>query len=293
VEAEITYWRLALARQSVRISVDALIRAQRIHEWNARRARLSLGDRADTLQAEALLEIRKLELQAARDELRAASQSFNLTRAVPGAEVEEELAELEPKLIDALQPPARAPMRDDVRAAEQQALASQAGSRLAQERNKPQLDLYGSYALNGRQPELAPALGEPFKAHLPSRAIGVRLTLPLDLGTLSDTRAGYRREEVGSEMVYRARLFDQEESWRDLTTKLAEARRRLKLALEIERAQEEKLRYERARREKGRTTTYQILLFEQDFSQAQLQRLRAEADALTIHAQLKLFAEES
>ena len=62
-QAEATYWRLASARESLEVEEESLDRAVKIRDWNARRAKLLLADRADLLQAQAGLEARKLELQ--------------------------------------------------------------------------------------------------------------------------------------------------------------------------------------------------------------------------------------
>jgi outer membrane protein TolC len=55
--------------------------------------------------------------------------------------------------------------------------------------------------------------------------------------------------------------------------------------------QKEKLEYEKYRFNLGRTTTYQVLTFEQDYAQALIARLRVEREILAIHSQLKTFTE--
>ena len=56
--------------------------------------------------------------------------------------------------------------------------------------------------------------------------------------------------------------------------------------------QKEKLEYEKYRFELGRTTTYQVLTFEQDYAQALISRLMIEREILSLHAQLKTYAAE-
>ena len=56
--------------------------------------------------------------------------------------------------------------------------------------------------------------------------------------------------------------------------------------------QKEKLEYERERLKKGRTTTYAILVFEQDYSMAQLNSIRIQAEIVSIVAQMKTFAKD-
>jgi outer membrane protein TolC len=85
------------------------------------------------------------------------------------------------------------------------------------------------------------------------------------------------------------KLFEQEQEWNDLNQKFHEAKKRLTLTRDIEIVQDKKLVREKARLHLGRTTTYQVLLFEQDYSTAQLARIRAQADILRILTQMKLF----
>ena len=79
----------------------------------------------------------------------------------------------------------------------------------------------------------------------------------------------------------------------DLLAQLTEGKRKLDLARKIETVQKNKLDLERDRHKRGRTTTYQVLLFEQDFASSQLSRIRAEAELLRILAQMKTFSPAS
>jgi outer membrane protein TolC len=58
-----------------------------------------------------------------------------------------------------------------------------------------------------------------------------------------------------------------------------------------ESAQKEKLDYEKQRFERGRSTTFQILQFENDYANAQLGAIKARTDILEIMAKLKTFGD--
>jgi outer membrane protein TolC len=293
-EAEAAYWRLALAREAVDVSKDAVERAQKIYDWNARRARLQLAEQSDLLQSKANLEQTKLQLQTARDTERTSSQSFNVARYNTTDDVPEKLEPLENERIDSLQPPERKGMRDDVKAAEQAAKASAAGARAQASRDLPQLDVYGSYSTNSRLlPEASEASYESVRLNNPTKSVGVRFSVPLDFGTVSDARKGLKLQETAADLNYQKTVFDVEKQWSDLSQRFLEAKQRLLLARSIEDAQQKKLENERGRLNRGRTTTYQVLLFEQDYRQSQLTRIQAQADVLQILAQMKLFGERS
>lgn len=54
-------------------------------------------------------------------------------------------------------------------------------------------------------------------------------------------------------------------------------------------AQFEKLKYERDRLKQGRTSTYQILLFEQDYINAKLMRVQNASELITLLSQISLY----
>ncbi|MCM2278054.1 MAG: TolC family protein [Oligoflexia bacterium] len=292
-EAESAYWRLAAARKAVQIQSASLARALKIRDWNKRRVELHLADRTDLLQAEAGVQVRQLELQGARDEERAAAYAFNSARGAQESEVVEELEAMDPKRILAMKAPVRGQYREDVEAARQQSLAQKAGARIGAEKNLPSLDLYASVALNGRDSSLGTAVSNSLSAANPTTAIGIKMTAPLDFELLESNRAGYRREEAAAEQALSRKVYEQERDWADLQEGLIEGRRRLELFLAMEKVQEAKLAAERDRHDRGRSTTYQVLLFEQDYAQAQLGRLQAETMILRLLARMKTFRGES
>jgi outer membrane protein TolC len=291
-QAESAYWRLVVARESVQIAEDTLDQARKLNEWTKRRSKMNLGENADELQSRANFELRKLEFKSTQDEARAAARAFNMVRNVKSDEVPEELDSLDSETLQAVSTPKRATLRDDVEAVKRQTNAAQAAVTVAEEKTKPTLDIYGSYALNGRENDVGTAFNNSYNANRPTKAVGLKFTLPLDFGTASDTRRGAQKERDAVEMVFRQKVFDQEQSWEDLQHKLDEAKQRLSLSETIENVQQQKLKNERTRLTNGRTTTYQVLLFEGDYTLAALQRLRIQAEILNLVTQMKLYSGE-
>ncbi|MCM2322393.1 MAG: TolC family protein [Oligoflexia bacterium] len=289
-DAESAYWRLVLAREAIEVQKASLARAAKIRDWNKRRVELHLADRTDLLQAEAGLQVRSLELQSARDEERAAAFAFNTALGSEASEVSERLEALEAKQVLALPAPERAEFRDDIQAARQQSRLADAGARIGTEKNRPSVELFASLALNGRNSGLGSALSDSLGTQYSTTALGVRVAAPLDFAALSANREGYRLERLAAEQAVTRKVYEQERDWSDLVASLADAKRRLGLFLKMEQVQESKLMAERDRHDRGRSTTYQVLLFEQDFAQAQLGRIQAEAVILRLLARMKTFS---
>jgi outer membrane protein TolC len=293
VQAEIAYWTLGLARRAVRIQQDAHDRAEKLYEWNQRRARLQLGDRADALQAEARLQSTTLELQGAQDAERSAARAFNTARGTPSEEVSETLVEIDDQALAKLSAPKRAEFREDVLAAREQQRAASASATLALERDSPTLEIFGALTLYGQGTDLSQALGNSLTPRRQGHTAGVRFSAPLNIGATLRSREGWSKERDAADLVYQRKVFEQDRDWIDLNTKLADARKRLSRSTELERLQRAKLDYERDRLNRGRTTTFQVLQFEQEYLGAEYARLRDQVSILSILAQLKLYGENT
>lgn len=288
-QAETTYWRLAVAQHVVNIQLASLDRAKRIRAWASKRTRLRLADRADWLQAEAGVDSRRLDLQTSIDELKLAAHAFNTMRGMPCDYVPEQLIDFNAALFDQLPTPCFHPIRDDVKAAEQQKNIAVANARLGIEKNKPDLDLYATYSFNGRNPDMNQAVSESFSTTYPSTVVGIRLKMPLDYGSLHRVKTGYRNQIYGAEEQYHQQVYESHQLWNELIIRLQTAKKRLCLARQLEDIQLEKLNSEKQRHSAGRTTTYQVLLFEQDYANSQISRLMIQAEILGYLAQLKTF----
>ncbi len=288
-EAEGTYWRLALAREGVKVTRESVERATKIRDWNAGRVRVQLADKADLLQAQALLEARNFELQMALDELQAASRAFNTMRGADTSDVSETVQTLDGVAMQSLSIPLKPEVREDVKAAQQQERLLASNARMNQEKNKPNLNVFGSLAMNGRDVGAGSSVSESFGTHHPTYAAGVALTMPFDVGTLNQVRDGYAKEAEGARLSYSRKLYEQDRDWVDLSAKLGDAKKRFELSTSIERAQKLKLDHEKDRLTRGRTVTFQVLMFEQDYAQAQLNRIRAQADILRTVAMMKTY----
>lgn len=287
--AEGAYWRLAVARDAVVATRESLERSQRSRKWMADRAKLELADRAELLQQEAATAAREMELQKSVDEERAAATSFNTVRGVDGMDVPEQLVTINDSLIKSLQIPTRDDLRADVKAFEQQAKVARAQSLLSAEASRATLDVFASAGLNGRDAEMTPSVTESLGTSNPNYTVGVRMNIPLEIGVAARAREGHRVLAQSQELAYKRKAYEVEREWLDLERKFNEGKYRLTLATKLEEAQRAKLDQERNRLRRGRTTTYQVILFEEDFANAQLNRIRMEADVLGIYSQMKAF----
>ncbi|MBK7892530.1 MAG: TolC family protein [Bdellovibrionales bacterium] len=290
LEAESAYWRLALAREALKVSRDALGRAQAIYDWTERRVKLSLADRTEGLQATAQLKARRLDVKQAEDDERSASLAFNAARGLTSDKVQENLTSINADLVAKWETPKRSQSRPDVEAAKLQLAAAEASATAASDRSKPSLELFGLYAFNSPQKATgSEAIGESWQNDKPSSTIGIRLQIPLDQSITDRAQSGWLKEAQASRLLSERKLLEEERDWNDLTARFSLAKEKVRLYEDLELAQQQKLEHERTRQKAGRTTMAQVIQFENDFEQTQFARIRSLAELLNLNAQMKLY----
>jgi outer membrane protein TolC len=291
INAEVAYWQLSTAKERLAIQEQALGAGQNIYNYVNKQRQKNLGESADVLQATALIESYKLQLQQAKNDVDRAQRAFNtflnqeLSTPIPPLE-QVNYAQLQSIVI----PENRPGERLDVRAARAQTALAKASSTLALERNKPTLDVLGGYALQGRGIEASRAFSNGNKTRHDSGYVGVMFNMPLNFSAVSDARAGAKRLADSAAINEKNLEYTQEQDWFDLKQRLTESQAALKIARSMENAQKSKLDNERTRLRQGRTTTYQILLFEQDYSNSQASRILSASEIIALQAQLKLYS---
>ena len=289
-QAESLYWSLSQIRKVVKVQKESLERAQKIRTWNQNRLKSGLAESSDFLQSDANYKARDYEVKSTMQDLKNLQRSVNSIRGIDSDLLDDELESIDSSKIRNLALPKKSELRDDTKAALEVQKIAKASSALSMEKNKPTFEVYGTYALNGRDPEAGKATTNSFKTNHDTKAIGLRFVSPLDFETLNDNISGYKKEQIAAEQNFQRKLFEQEQQWNDLTSKFEDAKIKLSLVEKIEEAQKIKASNERDRLSKGRTVTFQVLNFEQDYAQSELARIQNETNILNIYSQLKTFS---
>jgi outer membrane protein TolC len=290
VQAENAYWRLYFAQTSLKVQEASLERAKKLRDWNSNRVRSNLVDEVELLQAEANLQNRELEYQDTISEVDTALKDFNSIREDQGDIKLEGTKDQAADYILNASLPQKSIMREDVLAFQANQKVAVANAALGTERNKPVLEVYGSYSMNGRNKNYSEAWDQSMTGTRPFSIIGLRFVTPLALGEVAEYKKAFAQEVVASEMSFKRKTYEVEREWDILSSRFENFKKRLTLAQKLEKVQERKLFNEKRRFNQGRTTTFQVLQFEQDFANAQLLKLRNERELITVYNNLKLFS---
>ncbi len=288
-DAESIYWKVSLVKDLVNIKKDNLDRAKKIKEWAERRTKLNLADKVDLLQAQANYKMAEMDLQAAMDDEKEATRVFNTMRGINSDEFNGQTEKLTVDSVVSIPLPERKGVRDDVASLREAARAAAANAKLSKDNNRPTFDIFSSLSLNGRDPNFDPSFKESWRGNFPYTVVGVKFSTPLDFGSRSRVNSGYDLDKIAAEYMYERKNFESDREWDNLTKKVNDMKERLKIAKELEDAQYKKYSYEQNRLKLGRTTTYQVITFEQDYANAQYVRLGLQLQILQMIANMKTF----
>lgn len=290
VDAEKSYWLVVYSKKSLEIQSQALASAQKILDYVAKKQRMNLGEESDVLQAKAMLESKRLAVQQAQNFLKIAARNFNKKRNLVSDKVEENLADFELTKIQHLPiQEVRSDDRLDIKAQKAQADAAIAYAKIEEESNKPNLNLYGAYSVNQVEQNRLQAVGTTFQNNAPAGKVGIEFSMPLNFGLSSHVSLGASKKASAEKINYREKLQQQDLDWQNLIQNMQNLRQNLQLAMTIEKVQKLKLENERALLRQGRTSTYQILVFEQEFSNAKLNTQQIAQKLYELIAETKLY----
>lgn len=283
--AQQAYVQLALARTVVDLTTASLERNRRILAWAKGREASNLGDRVDTLQSEAAVKQTEVGLVQAQEELENAQTQFNLLRGA------DQIAPVEPlsELTLAAQALEQKAPRADLLAAEMNVKSQEAAVTEVIHRYLPDISIYASTTLNGRDGDYGTAATQSLSTRYPTTAVGIKISANLDLPLIRDTLEGAKLVNDSGVSDYDQKKRDLEKDWANLKRRWSSISRRLQAARELEALQKEKADREKVRFRNGRTTNFQVLRFEEDYAQAQLLKLRYLAEAAITLAQAQLY----
>lgn len=291
VEAEATYWDLYLARSHLNFQKESLSRAQRLFNWNDRKARVELVNKSSLEQARANLQVRKSLLLSAENNTRAVSHRFNVLRSVDHDRVEDLADERDLSSILALKAPSRNRIRADYASKKAQLFEAKSMAQVARESHKPDLRVFTTLKSQGQSDRgdswrsIDRSSGFDHNAYV----VGLSLEMPLSFVTEYDTIRGWNAEIEAAHLKSDQVDFEDEREWAHLLESFQEAQSLLKSRMEVEAVQSKRMNVEQELFERGRSTTFQVVQAEEDLSSSQLARLDAEARVLTLYAQMKYY----
>jgi outer membrane protein TolC len=290
-EAESTYWALAVAQRKVDIYTQTVEQAKKLKSWVESRWTMSLVDRGDLLAIQTALKSRELELHSAGLEEVDLRARLNLLIEAPAQEAQT-LALPELTQLAALEVPKRSPRKLDLLILEEQKRTNQLERSKKDEEVVPSLELFGKVSLNGKDKQLPKSLKESLWIDHPSAVIGIRWSMILGGDIIEQQKFAASLSKEGDIMALERRSLESQEELKELTRQFEDIKKTITLAQELTLALKEKVTYERKLHLSGRSTTFQVLSFEQEYLLSQSNLAGSLGRLMTLSAKIKLFEED-
>lgn len=292
LRVNMAFYSLAAARENIQVQKEILDRATVILEWIKTKYNRNLVDSSDLYQSEAAVTARKMQLEEATTWLGEAQREFNVLRGVNSiVEVPEELQ------VDVLPIEELVNLGDQVKRRRDLAL-SHVGTRIQElnqrgraQTSKPTLDILAEGQWSGRDARFEDAQSEILDKNQTLLFVGLRFSMPLDTSKSATVGDSFQKMSEGSRLSMLSQESDQKRIWSDFVSLGESLHRQLELVQQLEIIQMKKADEERKRLNAGRSTTFQTLSFEQDYSAAKSQRINIELKARQYIAQKGLFEE--
>lgn len=290
LDAKLAYWQLKTARELSILQQSLASRATRFFSWTKARVAERLKDRADLEQARAAMDMRNYELEEAQNQVVLSENRLNEARQLPFGTAIGRLGEW-PAL--ALTPGelqvAPDSVREDIAALQKQLESLKAQAELGHEATKPSLDIFGNVLLQGQDQNLQPALASSATTNYPTFYAGVKLSVPLDRVTVSEAAEAAEARRVAAEEMLRRRQYEAGRERENVLLRLAQIQKQFALAGTLVESQQRKLSEEAKRVRIGRSSTFQVLIFEQEALEAEKLLLRNRLALIESHLRLEIF----
>lgn len=287
------FYQMAANEISLKLSRDAVERANKLLAYQKMREQFGLIERADRLQAEALLATRKMELAQATSTLQLSRTSINrLMLAPPSSDVSTNITPLE---IESYALPSMESLMEEAQSRraifkmlEARLAASSARLLAAQDTDDTQIDLVGQIGTRALASTAGKALSNG--ATFNDRFASISIELSDTIGGNS-ARSAIRKAELSRQQV----IAEKTQALEALQTSLASTQIQLQTSLQTlkaadNRAAAEKRKFdaEMRRYREGRSDTATIVQFEGELRAAELQSMLQRISAMMAKSQLDL-----
>lgn len=291
---ESVYWDLALALKQEQIQKTTIQLSKTVEKWTRDRVNRFNAEPTDLLQAQALVSNRELSLigirntiAALKNQLRELIPNFDPSAWTLNLNSLEDDRPLESLMLSSAG--SNEPVRLDTLTSIYSARQAEVDAARIDDSLRPKLDAYVSYGQNGSDERFGPAWNNAADPSFSSARVGVALSVDLDWRLKNDRRRAAELNAQSLTLQAQARKRSSEVGWSDLQRQVTELRAQVKEARRLADFQTCKADAERRRYRLGRTTVFQLITFEVDATEAELQVYRLLADLRKVESRARLF----
>jgi len=292
-DIESNYLDYALAFEDYKLKKANLDRAQKIDKWTSNRVDNGISDRADLMNSKALLALREAQLISAEEELKTQESKLRDNLKIND---EEKTPEIQADLTSERPYLSVLKKTKNVQKIESylSALESEVKSLVASETEdslKPDLNVFGSYALTSYNRDYAQAMQDVTKTDFPQSSVGVNFTWMFETTAKQSVRTASLKEAQASQFKAEKKKIDGQTAWNELVRKHDVLKKSVATLDKAAQFQRERAKAEQDKLSKGRTVTANVVLAETDAAEAEVTLLRTKSQLRKLEASSLLFME--
>lgn len=291
IEAEASFWDYVVAQEDLKLKEENFERAKKLDRWTSGRVNNGISDRSDLMNVKALMSLRELELQNARDQLKTEEtrlrQNLDLAEGEATPQMQANLSQPRPYVDELLK-------QKNVISIEAYLSVLQAKSKklVAEEVTdsyKPDLSLVGGYTTTAYDASGHDALNDVTKSDYPRTYVGVNFTWLFDTSAKKAQVSSYRKDALVAQYTAEKKQAEGKTAWAEHLRKFKVAQESVKTLEKIADYQKQRVRAEQDKFSKGRTITTNVVTAETDSAEADVNYLKAKSGLKKLEASTLLF----
>lgn len=291
IEAEASFWDYVVAQEDLKLKEENLERAKKLDRWTSGRVSNGISDRSDLLNVKALMSLRELELQNARDQLKTEEvrlrQNLDLADGEATPVLDGNLAQPRPYVDQLLK-------QKNVISIEAYLAVLQAKSKklVADEvvdSFKPDLSLVGGYTTTAYDASGHNSLKDVSKTDYPRSYVGVNFTWLFDTSAKKAQVSSYTKDAMVAQHSADKKQAEGKTAWAEHLRKFKVAQESVKTLEKIADYQKQRVKSEQDKFSKGRTITTNVVTAETDSAEADVKFLKAKSGLKKLEASTLLF----
>jgi outer membrane protein TolC len=281
--AKNAYWDLSYSREIVNLKKMSLNRVKKIMDWTQKKYSMGLIERSDLLHSQIAVKSMELDLKLAYEEENKSNRIFNQLLNFGDVAVVGEPEELLSKKnnFTGNKVLVKKAVRFDVLSAFEDVKMASRDYATYKKNSCGDLILRGHCVLNNANSLISWSK--------PSCYVEVAYTLPLDFKLRKAVEKGYQSAEIAAQEFAKWTEIQEKVDWVQIVDNWNNAKARLYISIEIENLERQKHSENRFLFSRGRITTYQVLLSEQDLDDATLKVLQNILELVRIQNRAKAF----
>lgn len=295
IAVESAYWDYLVAQENLKLKKANLERTQKLNKWTSNRVSNGIGDKVDSLQIQALLSLRELELATAQDDLEAQAiivrQNLGLRSDESIPEFTSQLMETRP-YIENLKKQGKV-VRIENYLNTLDARLKQTMSEEVVDSQRPDLNVVGKYSTSSFDPDYDRMTSNLTRTDYPITYVGVNFSMSFGSDALSSQMSSAKKDALASQYRAQQSEIESENAWKDFLRRYELNKQNVARLEKISQLQTERTKQEQAMFSKGRSVTLNVVNAETDANEAEVNYLKGKSGLRKLEASALLFTSVS